>query len=338
MSVPGQLVDTSDGMPEGIPTSFMSPQDRAAVYNTQDTSPEETVAQYQQNRERDTQWVEKVELDRIMQENRAMQERLGQTTEQLNQNAQLTANLQGQLSQMNQTSQAEQARAAAEAQFALTPEEMEAHAEVLPLAEKIAGRQTWEMEQRMQAEIDRRVSEALQNATAPIQEKLQQTEQQLNTQAQITTNQFNSALAQQVSSMGLPSINDIVQMPEFTQGWFNEPVGPGIQTAKGDLLKEKIVAQDLNGAQELLRDFRDNHTNLQPQANTAQVPGGSRPPRQQPNASSNQNLSERQRLTAQLQKRQEDFTRGNLPPGWTKPKYIAEQQKLRDKIALIPTT
>jgi hypothetical protein len=128
----------------------------------------------------------------------------------------------------------------------------------------------------------------------------------------------------------LPNINNLVQHPEFTAR-FNQPFAPGDTRPWGEVLKQNIMAMDLNSTEAMLQDFKDRSESWRNTESYDETPGRTAPRVPQTQAES-RNLSERERLTGELQRRQEDFAVGKLPAGESKSKYREKNIELRKQI------
>jgi len=161
-------------------------------------------------------------------------------------------------------------------------------------------------------------------------QQLEQTQQQVAQQAQISKTEFETRLVNEIANMGFGDINRLTAMPEFQQK-YQQPAAPGITEAWGDVFKRNIENRNLNAAAEMLRDFRDNNTNLAQRDDTEVLPGraSSQPPL---TSQESEKLQRREQLTAIYQNRMEQANQGRYPAGWDRAKYRSEQMKLRAEI------
>ena len=315
-----------------IPANFgalgLTPQERAALDSQ--TSPAATISQFKQQNEVEQSWLEQAELQRIQAENQQLREQVGNTATQLQEVRSGYDQMSGQLSALQLQQQADQSRAAINSQYELTQEEIDNHGEILPIVNKLVGKTQHEI----QAEVDRRLAVEKQRwqeeATAPLMQQLEQTQQQVAQQAQISKTEFETRLVNEVSSLGFGDIATLTSMPEF-QHKYQQPAAPGITEAWGDVLRRNIDNRNLNAAAEMLRHFRDNDTNLAQRDDTEVLPGRatSQPPL---TSQESAKLQRREQLTAIYQNRMEQANQGRLPAGWDRAKYRAEQMKLKAEI------
>ena len=333
MSVPASYLTDPDlpQTPVGIPGLSLAEQQALA----QKENPQNTLTEYQTKHAQETAQIEAIELQRIQQENASMREQLGATTAQLQEVRSGYDNLSGQMSAWQAAQQSQQAERSALDQFAFTQEDLDNHGDILPLVEKATARARYELEKDFERRLAAEKATWQAEATAPLQQELQQTKQQVQAQAQRSSADFAARMQEQIASLGLGSIDEVMKMPEF-MARFNQPVAPGVQTAWGDQLKKNIEEQNLYATRAMLEDFRNNNTNFRQREDT-EVPAGNAPQRPLTNQQS-QNLAKREQLTEIYAQRQADANMGKFPAGWDRAKYRVEQEKLKAQIDLIPQT
>ena len=337
MSTPAaQIVDPSLSDVNVNDLKGLSPEERQALSAT--TDPKSTVAAYRQQAATEQDAIQNIELQRLEAENARMAEQLGQTSQQLTQLQSGYDNLTGQLTAQQQAAQAQAAQADAMSQFAWTPEQEETHGDLKDIIRKETQLTKFQLEQEFQARLAAEKQAWQAEATQPIQEELSKLQEaQTNAKLQSAA-QFNASLSNEIDDLGLVDMNNLLAMPEFNER-YNQAVAPGVQMAWGDLLKQNIENQDLNSTRQMLKDFRDNYTDMK-KRDDVEVPAGSGAASSKPLTTEAQaNLDKRQALTKILRERQEKANRGVFPPGITsRSQYQVEQQKLKAQIDAIPTT
>lgn len=332
MSVPASYLTDPD-LPQAPPSmAGLTLQEQRALGATA-ADPQATLRQYQDQNAQETAYIEQIELERMRAENAQMRDQLGSTAQQLQQVQSGYDNLSGQMSAWQQAQATQAAHQQSLDQFAFSPEEVENHGDLLPLVEKVAAKTRYEMEQEWTQRLANEKATWQAEATAPLQQELQQTRQQLESQAQRASADFASRMQEQVADLGLGSIDSVMKMPEFLRR-FHEPVAPGVSVAWGDQLKKNIEDQNLYAVRAMLEDFRNNNTNFQ-QRTDVEVPTTA--PVQRPlTGTQAANLEKREQMLSIYEQRQADANMGKFPVGWDRSKYRVEQEKLKAQIDLIP--
>lgn len=328
-----QLIDPSLAVKPDFSQMGLSATERAALENV--VTGESTLAEFKEQDEKDRDLVERSELRRIQAENEAMRAQLGTTTSEMQNLRSGYDNISGQLTAMQQTSQQAQEQAAAEARFALTPEELEQHGEMLPILQKVVGKSAYEIEQEVQRRLAAEKAVWQQEATAPLQQKLESVEQSLQAKTQREKAAFQTSLVNEIAALGFGSVDQLTQMPEF-QVRHVQKLAPGVPTAWGDVLKSHIDNQNLGEAVEMLKDFRNSIPRLANREDT-EIPA-SRSPAAPLSPSEDANLRKREELTKIYIDRMEAASMGNYPQGMTRASYSKAQRELREQIDAIPTT
>lgn len=332
MSTPAYQL-TVPGLPDS-PTNMgsLSLQEQHAL--GQNTDPQATIAEYQQQQDMEASRIEQYELERVQQENAQMREQLGQTSQQLQQVQSNHDNLAGQVQAWQAAQATQAANVQAANQFAFSQEELDTHGDVLPLMERVAAKTRYEMQQEFNQQLAQEKAVWQREATEPLASKLQATEQQLQAQAQKLTNDFAANLDNSIQKMGLHSLQHLMKLPEFLQR-FSEPFAPGSMVAWGDQLKANVEAQNLPATMAMLQDLANTRL-PKPAVDNAQVPAGNGPARPMTSAQS-QNHAKREELLDLYRQRRDQANMGQLPHGWDRAKYRSEQASLMAQIDAIPT-
>lgn len=333
MSVPTSFFTDPDLPQAPLSIPGLTLADQAAMARKED--PQNTLAEYQVQRDQEAAKIDTYELQRIQQENAQMRAELGNTANQLQEVRSGYDNLAGQMTAWQQSQANQASQTSAYEQFALSQEEMDNASDVLPVFEKMLAKQAHEQQvafdQRLAAEKQAWQAEV----AAPIQQELQQTKQQVASQAQRAQTDFSAKMESDLAGLGLGTIDQVMAMPEFGRR-FSQAAAPGVTEAWGDVLKRNIENQNQTAVKQMMQDFRDNHTSLR-QRTDNEVPASHTPQRPLTSQQS-QNLAKREQLAEIYAGRQADANMGVFPPGWDRVKYRSEQQKLKEQIDAIPLT
>jgi hypothetical protein len=306
--------------------------------------PTDILSDFQEQDIRERSVEENYQLQKMEQQNAALQAQLGQTTNQLNQVQNNFSHLSGQLDAMQQAQAQAQRQAQVDTQFAFTDDEIEQHGDVLPIINKAVAKTQSDMERMFQERLEQEKVKWQQEATGPLQQQLQQTQAILESQQQQQRASFDTELLNRMSQMGLGSMAKLVDMPAFKQR-YNQPLYPGSTIAWGDQLTAHVKGKtpaDFQSAIGMLQDFRDQHTDLgqQSQSDTSVVPTGSMPQAQDLSSEAQSKLAEARAWTEKYRENMSNANQGYFPKKangqtMTRPEYRKYQAEIQTKINLL---
>lgn len=328
-----QLVDPDIGV-RSLNGMGLSAQEQAALAGA-DVDPAATVQEFKQKDLAEQSALESYELARIQQENDEMRRRLEQTTGQLQEVRSGYDQITGQLTAMQQAQLQAAQQQNLNQQYALTQEELDQSADLLPVVDKLVGRTKAEMEAQFQSQLEATKQQAVEAATQPLKQELDSLRVQTETQAALNQKRFNADVTGHMQALGLGDSNTLANMPAF-QSRYSQETYPGSGVMWGDELKAKIQSMDPSVIT-MLTDFRDNHSGIEATREDMQVPAGSKPSAPM-TPSQSANLSKRDALTAKYRENMENANRGTYPPGCdTRQQYMQKQKQLQAEIDAIPT-
>jgi len=296
--------------------------------------------EYRQHDNKESSWMEQQELQRAREETDRLRAELGQSQQQVQEVQTQHANLAGQVQAMQQAQALAAQQNQLDTQYGLSAEELENHGELLPVIDKIVGRNAAQLQADYDAKMAAELAKMQQATAAPLQSELDQLKRQNEiNQAQVAQN--NAAqLNQKVRDLGLGTIESLTQNEEFLKR-HAAPLYPGATKAWGDELTEHIKAGNILSAESMLEDFRDNSETFRPRdtGDNSVVPTGRNASPQAPlSTQQTQNLNKRDHLLGVYQQRMENANNGVFPEGMNRSQYRQAQTELMAEIDKIPTT